>query len=72
MDINRCDWASKYALVAEEGNMYGGNFTDIPCPDVITPENLADALRQQDHVFKFRPVMGERCVVTCPLNGAKK
>lgn len=72
VDINRCDWASKYALVAEEGNMYGGNFTNIPCPDVITPDNLADALRQQDHVFKFRPVMGERCVVTCPLNGAKK
>lgn len=67
VDANRCNWASKYALVCEEGNMYGGNFTNIPCPETITEANLADALRQQDNVFKFRPVMGERCIVTCPL-----
>lgn len=72
VDANRCDWATKYALVAEEGNMYTGNFTDIPCPDEITPDNLADALRQQDNVFKFRPVMGEKCVITCPLTGKNK
>lgn len=71
VDANRCDWASKYALVCEEGNMYGGNFTNIPCPDEIDPENLADALRKQDNVFKFRPVTGERCVVACPLTGKK-
>ena len=29
----------------------------------------AEALRQQDNVFKFRPVMGEKCIVTCPLKG---
>ena len=51
----------------EEGNMYTGNFTDIPCPETITAENLADALRQQDPVFKFRPVTGEKCIVNCPL-----
>ena len=68
VDANRCNWATKYALCCEEGNMYGGNFTDIPYPeDGVTEEKLAAALRQQDSVFKFRPVMGERCVVTCPL-----
>ena len=67
VDANRCDWATKYALIAEEGNRYTGNDTNVPCPDELTEEKLADALRQQDNVFKFRPVMGERCIVTCPL-----
>ncbi|HHX21557.1 MAG TPA: hypothetical protein GX722_07175 [Clostridiales bacterium] len=71
VEANRCDWASKYALVSEEGNMYGGNFTNIECPEEITPDALADALRQHDHVFKFRPVTGERCIVVCPLFGDK-
>ena len=71
VDANRCDWASKYALVCEEGNMYTGNFTDVPCPDTVTGEALADALRQQDPVFKFRPVTGEKCVISCPLMGRK-
>ncbi len=68
VDAHRCDWAPKFSLVMEEGNMYTGNFTDIPCPDRVTPEALADALRQQDPVFKFRPVTGEKCVVNCPLH----
>lgn len=68
VDAQRCDWATKFSLVKEEGNMYTGNFTDIPCPEKITPENLADALRQQDPVFKFRPVTGEKCIVNCPLH----
>ena len=67
VDINRCDWASKYALVKDEGNKFGGNETDIPCPDEITPENLAAAVKQQDNVLKFRPTIGEPCVVVCPL-----
>ncbi|MBE6930722.1 MAG: hypothetical protein E7463_10615 [Ruminococcaceae bacterium] len=69
VDAHRCDWATKFALIAEEGNMYTGNFTDIPCPETVTAENLADALRQQDPVFKFRPVTGEKCIVNCPLRG---
>lgn len=68
VDANRCDWATKFSLIAEEGNMYTGNFTDIPCPETITAENLADALHQQDPVFKFRPVTGEKCIIRCPLN----
>ena len=69
MDANRCDWATKFSLVTEEGNMYTGNYTDVPCPDKVTEENLADALRQMDPVLKFRPVTGEKCVVHCPLRG---
>jgi epoxyqueuosine reductase QueG len=69
VDANRCDWATKFSLVTEEGNMYTGNYTDVPCPDQVTEENLADALRQMDPVLKFRPVTGEKCVVKCPLRG---
>lgn len=68
VDAQRCDWATKFALVAEEGNMYTGNFTDIPCPEIITADILDKALRQQDPVFKFRPVTGEKCIVSCPLH----
>ncbi len=69
VDANRCDWASKYALMCEEGNIYIGNESNMPCPDKITPENLGEALKKLDHVYKYRPVTGERCIVTCPLNG---
>lgn len=69
VDANRCDWATKFSLSCEEGNMYTGNFTDVPCPDVVTAEALEDALRQQDPVFKFRPVTGEKCIINCPLRG---
>ena len=67
VNANRCDWATKFALVAEEGNMYTGNDTNVPCPDEITAEVLADALRQHDPLFKNRPVIGQRCVISCPL-----
>ena len=68
VDAHRCDWATKFSLVKEEGNMYVGNFTDVPCPEIITPKILEDALRLQDPVFKFRPVTGEKCIVNCPLH----
>jgi len=50
VDANRCDWATKFSLVTEEGNMYTGNYTDVPCPDKVTEENLAAALRRMDPV----------------------
>ena len=67
VDANRCDWATKFSLVCEEGNMFTGNFTDVPCPDKVTPENLDAALRTMDPVLKFRPVTGEKCIIHCPL-----
>ena len=66
-EANRCDWATKFSLVSEEGNMYTGNFTNIPCPETVTADALTEALSQQDPVFKFRPVTGEKCIVACPL-----
>lgn len=66
-DVNRCDWATKFSLVTEEGNMYTGNYTDVPCPETVTAEALDTALRQMDPVLKFRPVTGEKCIVNCPL-----
>ena len=69
VDAVRCDWATRFSLVCEEGNMYTGNFTDIPCPEEVTAETLADALRQMDPVLKFRPVTGEKCIISCPLKG---
>ena len=66
-DANRCDWATKFSLISEEGNIYTGNFTNIPCPEKVTAEALTEALSQQDPVFKFRPVTGEKCIVSCPL-----
>ena len=68
VDANRCDWATKFALIPEEGNIYVGNTTYVPCPEEVTAENLAAALRQHDPVFKFRPVTGEKCIVNCPLH----
>jgi len=72
VDANRCDWATKFSLVREEGNMFTGNDTDVPCPDKVTTENLTEALLQMDPVLKFRPVTGERCIIKCPLNGDQK
>jgi len=69
VDANRCDWATKFSLVREEGNMYTGNDTDVPCPDEVTAQALADALRKMDPVLKFRPVTGEKCIISCPLQG---
>ncbi len=68
VDANRCDWATKFALIPEEGNIYVGNTTHVPCPEEITAEALDAALRQHDPVFKFRPVTGEKCIVKCPLH----
>jgi len=68
VDANRCDWATKFALIPEEGNVYVGNTTYVPCPDEVTAEALDAALRQHDPVFKFRPVTGEKCIVNCPLH----
>lgn len=67
VEQNRCDWVTRYALSNEDGNVFCGSRTNIPCPDVIDEKTLADALSQHDWVFKFRPVIGESCIVKCPL-----
>lgn len=67
VDAHRCDWATKFSLISEEGNMYTGNYTNVPCPEKVTADALEDALRQMDPVLKFRPVTGEKCIAVCPL-----
>ena len=66
-DINRCNWATKFSLVGEEGFAYLGSETDVPCPETITAEALKDALAQHDPLLKARPVTGEKCIINCPL-----
>jgi len=67
VEQNRCDWVTRYALSNEDGNAFGGSQTNVPCPEVIDTEALAKALSTHDWVFKFRPVIGESCIVKCPL-----
>jgi epoxyqueuosine reductase QueG len=65
-DPKRCDWAKRHALVAKSGFGYLGSPLDEPPPEPITPEALADALRQHDPIKKYRPVVAEPCVIECP------
>lgn len=64
---NRCDWAKKYALCAEEGHKYTGSKTDVAVPESVNEENLKEALEKSDEVFKFRPTTAQRCIIDCPL-----
>ncbi len=67
IDRTRCDWAKRYSMIGEEGvNFLGWDF-HIDAPEVITPEALASALRQQPPIPKYRPVMFEGCLMACPL-----
>ena len=72
IDGKRCDWVKRYALMGESGFKYLGSKVDVPAPDTITAEALADALRQHDSIKKYRPVVAEPCVINCPLAGTQK
>ena len=63
----RCDWAAQYGLVGEEGPKYLGGITDIPVPEVITRENLIDAILKSDRlqISNFAPIV-EHCALDCP------
>ena len=63
----RCDWAKRYALLADEGFEYIGSHTDVPPPAHITAEALADALARHDPILKVRPCAAEMCLLSCPL-----
>ncbi len=62
-----CDWSKKYALCGEEGHRYTGSDTNIAPPEVITEENLADAMKRADRILSYRPTTVHRCVIECPL-----
>ena len=67
IDGMACDWSKKYALLGEEGHKYTGSNTEIPLPEKITEENLADAMRAADRILSYRPTTVHRCIIECPL-----
>ena len=66
-DGKACDWSKKYALCGEEGHKYTGSNTHVDVPEVITEENLTDAMRSADRILSYRPTTVHRCVIECPL-----
>jgi len=66
VDRNRCDWAKRYSLVAEEGPMQTGWEISVPVPEEVTPEALAAGLRHHPEISKVRPCNFEACVLACP------
>ncbi len=69
LDKLRCDWASRYGLVADEGPKYLGCQNDYPVPETITEEELEQTIRGSDRlqITNFAPIV-EHCVLDCPYN----
>lgn len=68
LDVLRCDWAKRYALVGAAGPAYMGSTTDIAPPEgAITPEDIARALEQQDPLQKHWTCILEGCLKACHL-----
>jgi hypothetical protein len=70
IDINRCNWAKRYSLVASEGNQYTGWQLDETFPENADLKQLCDALdesvRKVPQIAKIRPCNFEQCVLACP------
>lgn len=67
LDQKRCDWVSRYALMGGDGFAFLGGRSNVAPPAEITPEALADGLRQLDVVQHHHRCGVESCVVKCPL-----
>ncbi len=68
IEHKRCDWAKRYSLIGEEGVNFLGWNLHLPAPDVITVEALAEGLKQQPAIPKYRPCNFEACVLACPMS----
>lgn len=66
IDPARCDWAKRFSLVGSEGTFFTGWNLDVPAPEVITAEALADAVRQHPAIEKRRPCDFDACILACP------
>ncbi|NLB70285.1 MAG: hypothetical protein GX804_11520, partial [Lentisphaerae bacterium] len=68
----RCDWAKRFSLIAEEGTAYTGWSLNVPAPEKITGENLADALSQHPAIEKLRPCNFDACILACPYTRSQE
>ena len=67
IERTRCDWSKRYSLWGDEGVNFLGWELNLPAPEVITADALADALRQQPAIPKYRPCNFEACLMACPM-----
>ena len=76
IDINRCNWAKRYSLVASEGNQYTGWQLDEKFPENADLKQLCEALdeslRKVPQIEKIRPCNFEQCVLACPHSRKQK
>jgi len=72
IDLLRCDWAKKYALIQDEGPKYLGCDVDIKPPKNITENNLCEALKKFDQIQRRLVCILEPCIDNCPIKGSKK
>ena len=70
IDINRCNWAKRYSLVATEGNQYTGWHLDEAYPEGADLKELRskldESLRKVPQIEKIRPCNFEQCLLECP------
>ncbi|MBR2373595.1 MAG: hypothetical protein IKA87_05130, partial [Lentisphaeria bacterium] len=70
IDINRCNWAKRYSLIASEGNQYTGWQLDEAYPENADIETLRskldESLRKVPQIEKIRPCNFEQCLLECP------
>ena len=70
IDINRCNWAKRYSLIATEGNQYTGWHLDESYPEGADLEELRtkldESLRKVPQIEKIRPCNFEQCLLECP------
>ena len=68
IDTNLCEWSKRYAIAGESGFKYLGSPLDENPGEKVTAEKLAAALKKHDPIKKYRPVVCEPCVITCPYS----
>ena len=69
IDINRCNWAKRYSLIATEGNQYTGWDLNESYPEgadlVELRIKLDESLRKVPQIEKIRPCNFEQCLLEC-------
>ena len=70
IDINRCNWAKRYSLIASEGNQYTGWQLNELYPEKADLKELRskldESLRKVPQIEKIRPCNFEQCLLECP------